>query len=436
MTHSFLDDPVKQLWREKVIEFVRKQYGVGKLSKLKVLCMPGSEMGEVLRVWDELGVRRKNIYGVEYGDEEFAELEARVKELPNKQRIRLYNGDVADFLRDENTVFDIINLDYCSYFSRDVGKALNEITQRQRLAEKGILGVNVLERRETKARQRDYLDISALFDEGLVKYVDPKREKGNNKITFEEGVREFVKEIKFPSDYSIEKGIDLRDLRQQIFTRSIALGFQVGINPMDLPNLFPPEFLKSMLEIVIKFFLAADKESDGRYFREYDYAKEIIEGENLRDIAVTPNMSTLLQAQLKQQHAKQGLHPSVAGFIYLKYKKPYFVEDVASYRYASQPSGSPMICDLFYLDQRREWFNPEKADMVLNKINGTYKSVWKNTKSGQKKIRQLARNEREATLLSNADYEEQRNYMIELDQKYTAYIRSLEQLKPDRIRLS
>ena len=53
---SFANDPVKELWRQKIVEFVSKHYTPGQCRDLRVLCLSGAEMREVFEAYDPLGV--------------------------------------------------------------------------------------------------------------------------------------------------------------------------------------------------------------------------------------------------------------------------------------------------------------------------------------------------------------------------------------------
>jgi hypothetical protein len=149
-------DPAKQLSRERLRRFIRKELcGFKKPKTLSVLCFPGAEREgeeaiEVREIYDPLGIPRCNIVGLELDRERAERLRAA------NLGIRVENCSDSRFFEECKGGFDIISLDYTGYRSHNVAKTIQLIARRQLLEALSVLAVNNMAKRENRNAQ-DYL---------------------------------------------------------------------------------------------------------------------------------------------------------------------------------------------------------------------------------------------------------------------------------------
>jgi hypothetical protein len=145
---SYANDPAKELWRRKMVEFIKGNYRWSELKNAKVLCLPGPEMLEVFEVYDQLGIRRKNIFGAEDKKSELIKLTQLNDSLEKK--INVVPMSVNDFLAQERKglQFNIVSLDYTGYFNEDKIDILMQLGSLAWLTNNPIIITNYLEGRE------------------------------------------------------------------------------------------------------------------------------------------------------------------------------------------------------------------------------------------------------------------------------------------------
>ena len=150
---SFAKDSAKRLWRRKIVEFVRKHFSEKQIRNFNVFCLPGSEMLEIFEVYDELGVKRKNITGLEEIGIEYQKLKSNNDSLEDK--IKVYNSSALDFVKSTNTErkFDLFSLDFCGYFDSAKDDILHYIAIRSLMRDRPILITNYLMQRESNNAQ-------------------------------------------------------------------------------------------------------------------------------------------------------------------------------------------------------------------------------------------------------------------------------------------
>ncbi|MBI2102896.1 HNH endonuclease [Candidatus Woesearchaeota archaeon] len=146
---SFSTDPAKSLWRERIVDFVRKHYTPHQIRNFRVLCFAGREMTEVFDVYDRLGVKRKNVVSLECDPREYDAMCAVNETL--EQRIKIVPASALDYLSHPATQpFDVISLDYCGYFNDEKCKTLDRIAHNKWLAPHGVLITNYQKGRENQ----------------------------------------------------------------------------------------------------------------------------------------------------------------------------------------------------------------------------------------------------------------------------------------------
>ena len=144
---SFKADSAKQMWRENMIYFISRYFSPKQLRNCRVLCFPGKEMREVFDVYDILGIKRKNIVGLEERSKEHKALEDMNDSLEN--RIQVVNSSDLEYLQQQSvTPFDIVSLDYCGYFNNKKADAITSLVTRGWLSPKAILITNYQKGRE------------------------------------------------------------------------------------------------------------------------------------------------------------------------------------------------------------------------------------------------------------------------------------------------
>lgn len=143
-------DPVKQLAREKLREFIKKRLLSSKNPEdLRVVCFPGAEVKgeealEVKEVYDPLGIPRQNITGLEVD----AEKTERLRRA--NLGIHVINARDADFFKKTDGRYDVISLDYTGQQTDAVVEALKQISGRHLLGLEGVLMTNFLGQRESE----------------------------------------------------------------------------------------------------------------------------------------------------------------------------------------------------------------------------------------------------------------------------------------------
>ncbi len=153
MIKEFSKDPAKALWRERIVDFVREHYTPNQIRNFRVLCFAGKEMTEVFDVYDELGVKRKNVVSLEYDRREFEAQSALNDSL--EQRIKVVPASALDYLsRPAVESFDMISLDYCGYFNDEKYRTLCAIARQKWLSPKAVLITNYQSGRENSRTQQ------------------------------------------------------------------------------------------------------------------------------------------------------------------------------------------------------------------------------------------------------------------------------------------
>lgn len=172
---SFSQDPAKKLWRERMVDFVRKHYTPNQIRNFRVLCFAGKEMAEVFDVYDPLRVKRKNVVSLECDRGEYEE-QAKLNETL-EQRIKVVPASALDyFSRQPAQTFDMISLDYCGYFNDEKVLTLNRIALNGWLSPKAVLFTNYQSGRENAIVQRA-LRITGVYAKAHKELVDADFEK-------------------------------------------------------------------------------------------------------------------------------------------------------------------------------------------------------------------------------------------------------------------
>jgi len=154
MQNTYIDS-AKQESRVKQLYFC-KSHIKGNPKEAKVLCIPGAEkVGEealeVKEVYDNLGVLRENITGIERDH-------VKAERLRNAGLgMKIEEATDLDVLLRTQKKYDIISLDYTGQQTRNEILSLKAIAGRQLLEPDSILLINYSGKRESKRQQAQYL---------------------------------------------------------------------------------------------------------------------------------------------------------------------------------------------------------------------------------------------------------------------------------------
>ncbi|MGV8141605.1 MAG: hypothetical protein ACP5NW_04160 [Candidatus Woesearchaeota archaeon] len=143
--------------RDELRDFISRHYPkLYDRKNLKVLTFLGHEDHELRQIWDPLGIPRKNITALEKNSKVY-EILAQ-KDLG----VNLVKGSIEDFVLETDDTFNIINLDYQSYFSMDVRETLMTIAFNGILSKKGVFATWLSGKRENSLSSTLYR--ANLFD--------------------------------------------------------------------------------------------------------------------------------------------------------------------------------------------------------------------------------------------------------------------------------
>jgi len=388
MQHSFLEDPMKQLNRDAYAGFIRRHKKPKELRNASVLCMSGPEMSEVLALWDGLKVKRKNITSVEKGDDEYIELEERVAQEPEGQRIKTEKADILDFLRTTDKQFDFIFLDYCGMFDSDVRQAAYTISRRQLLKENGIVAINIREGREDLVKQSEYVLATEWFDSGItVSFDDIGTESYDIGALEEKLAREVIQEYEKHKKTAEENKDKLKEFRRTSLARTIIYGMFCGKIQAQMPELYPPELIEWTVKSVRKMYAKVNELTEGLLFKREPmfaraYAKNDVD-------TLMQHSWFMIQSQIAiiNHFQKLGSNSNVFHYLEAKARRPYFLQDMECFRYTSQPGNSSMFGAIGLFDQRRDFFDENNIGFYFGKENGTLMIYNGDTRKAQREIK-------------------------------------------------
>lgn len=140
------NNAIKNKWRQKLKEFIDENTDASKRASIKVLCLPGMECLEI-PLYLELGFRPENIVWVEAGIVKWKkdpEVIARFQENAAKYWIQTRIGKLEKILETEETVFDVVSLDFLGYLRSSDLSILSKVV----VSNKALLLINYLAKRE------------------------------------------------------------------------------------------------------------------------------------------------------------------------------------------------------------------------------------------------------------------------------------------------
>jgi hypothetical protein len=317
---SFAKDTAKMLWRQKIVDFIRKHYTPNEIRNFDVLCLPGKEMLEVKQVYDVLGVKRRKIIGLEEIKSEFDLLEEKNNSL--EDRIKTKNQTALSFfsatpgLGVQNPK-DVISLDFCGYLDQEKDDIMAQIALCGWLKPNAVLITNFLMGRESERAKVAYAR-QEFIRQNKINIADPKQVisvlRKNDFLTNPEGITPPI-------------SFDLADSRDE------------GAQSLPLAHLF---FGTGYWNTdIFNKFVESDTDK-----QNVNLIKESID-------LMNRNRDPFMRAfYLNKMHER--ISNDVTGIVrYLmlrQIKKLFFLQDHESYKYISD-SGRPMISDFFYFQQ-------------------------------------------------------------------------------------
>jgi len=330
------DDPIKALARSKIRDFICANYSDEKQRKLRVLCFPGAEaLGEealeVKQVYDKLGILRRNIVGLEY--------DRRKAERLQKANlgIEVVCSEDWKYLQDTDKSFDVISLDYTSYFGGMQSYAIDLIAQRRLLGERGVLATNYYGAREDKMRGDDF------------RIMNDYHESNIGPLDFSDHGERIIKQL-------FERKSSLSDSRSFAIQLSIISSLYLGRAALDPYRLCmgksdSTKFVDTVLEDFSK-----DPE-----IAKHVYGKNM--GETLARTMEFRNtqIGRLIESSFRGFNIN-GSSPKrsleLAYYFMMWRMNPYFTTKHASYSYVSN-KGSPMMMDCFFVDDFNKRIKPD-----------------------------------------------------------------------------
>lgn len=340
MSKSY-NDPVKEKSRKALEDFVRKHLSFKRPKRMEVLCFPGAEQdgeaGLELKVYDNLGIPRKNITGLEC-DPERAE---RLRQA--NLGIEVVCATDLDYLKSvagQDRQWDVISLDYCSFFTDERLKIFRLISKSGFLRDTSVLCTNFMARRENVSAQQ-----LLRFTYDQAQHV---LETGRSLNISDEWA------LYFASDDFMkrkEKDIPLSEARS-VSIPSIITTCMASVHSDPYKTAVSLPWGSELLERIRTFFETLEPTK-----RVELKQKMIDKGIRCEEEAVLSGSDgkAILHAEILRKLDQSGVDRENVTLLYHLMKKPLLLEAYEGYKYTSN-SGTPMMFDLFYWSRhQKEW---------------------------------------------------------------------------------
>lgn len=213
------DYAVKQESRQKLVNFVIRNYSSKERRSLEVACLPGVQALDIYRVMDKLGIPRKNVWGLERNREIYKILESQ------NLGINLFQGTDEEFFRETRDNFDVVSLDYFGQIKENEINSLRYLFGREVMKPIGVLHTNFYGSREHE-KVKDIYQTGAYFRA----LTDSTK---NIPVT---NVDKLIEQGKTSKLMQRNYAIDLKDLREGL-TRAIMNVAEKGKLSLEIDNL-------------------------------------------------------------------------------------------------------------------------------------------------------------------------------------------------------
>lgn len=147
-SHIDYRDEVKEQWRLVWRTILAGLSTREERSQMKVLCLPSPQVWPEVRHYLELGFKAENIFGVEGGD---AEARRVFKLNAERYGITPIIGRLENILAKRDEKFDVVLLDFLGPMST----SLRKITSMIKIADRALIGFNLMGARETNQVQAE-----------------------------------------------------------------------------------------------------------------------------------------------------------------------------------------------------------------------------------------------------------------------------------------
>lgn len=148
---QFTRDESKAQSRANLKEFIKGAYG-SRGGRLKVAFLAGPSIIDYTEIFEPLGVRPENAYGIEMNDEAFAL--AQQENSKRKRPINLFKGTDTEFYA-QSPQLDVVYLDFLQNYGPAVVSSIDDIMVQHPhlLGSDSVLAINMQARREAKKNQ-------------------------------------------------------------------------------------------------------------------------------------------------------------------------------------------------------------------------------------------------------------------------------------------
>ena len=196
MPKTEFDYESKQEARQKLVNFIIRNYDKKERRDLTVACLPGAQAQDVYRITDVLKIPRNKVWGLERDNEVYKVLESK------NLGVNLFHGTDEEFFKETDKKFDVVSLDYFGQIKRDELNSMRYLFGREVLKPRGILHTNFYGSRESDNIRKIYQTgsvwkavVSGLKDLSL-KDINEVINKGQFDDVLEKGFERYVGDIK------------------------------------------------------------------------------------------------------------------------------------------------------------------------------------------------------------------------------------------------
>lgn len=322
MNRQSWDYEGKRMAREKFAQFIishKKDLSVN-LRHAKAVCLPGYDEPsqrslEIEGVYDKIGIKRKNIVGIERDKEVIEKLDATYPE------VEFYHGTDLDFFYENEEKFDIVSLDYCGTLNRGAVLALIALFHKG-ISDAGILHTNFFAARDRNS-ERLYdgpLELSSTGVELMKKDLDPTAYS----ILMDENDK--------------KRNLPLKEKRVDGITEVLT---DLARDWAPIGTDFIPEAFRLDKEFNIDDFGTGDTSESAAMRKKSwrNYYKRLVD-------------------ELGDQYPSN-IAPVIIDHIIHRESRPFFCDDLDRYKYQN-PKGVWMYGDLLFLNRHKEWFDEKK----------------------------------------------------------------------------
>tara|TARA_Y100000310_G_scaffold295459_1_gene326785 strand:- start:1005 stop:2414 length:1410 start_codon:yes stop_codon:yes gene_type:complete len=383
MLHGY-DDPIKQASREKLKDFIEKHLLTRKRPKdIKVLCFPGAEREgeealEVKLIYDQLGIPRSNITGLEYGKEQYQRL------LRADLGINVVNKSDLEYLVEANSPFDVISFDYTGQKGIKLVYAVATIKNNWLLKAGGIFAVNNYAGREQAMTQR------------ILKGTAEMSLEASNIVRKGEMLKQF---FKMPLRYIVKEkfsGVELSKARD-MFTISLInafMGSTLNWNDTKFREGYHTDRIYGAYPNAKEFELEDRKKIDKQFWMPKQLKEMKIRMKHetrFREHIYDCVYGTLMRGGVELNDYYVDNKVGLGANLQMGFNKAYYVKNMKRYSYISN-KGHRMEMDLFSLYHNKRMLERLRPYLRFDTIDGhkefvATKEYQNNTKRAWKKVR-------------------------------------------------